>query len=184
MARTFSNMLSLGTKASDFLLLDTVSGKTLALNTITTDKSFVLMFICNHCPFVIHLHEGLQQLVSDYKEKGIEFIAINSNDVGRYPQDAPELMTELFENLGLDFPYLFDETQKIAKAYSAACTPDFYVYNQSKELIYRGEFDTSRPGNGVEVTGNSIRKAIDSLLSGRAIDADQKPSLGCGIKWK
>jgi thiol-disulfide isomerase/thioredoxin len=184
MARTISNMLPLGTVAPSFLLTDTVSGKTLSLDEITANQPFVLMFICNHCPFVIHLHEGLQHLISDYKTESIQFIAINSNDVERYPEDKPELMTTLFHKLGFGFPYLFDENQEVAKAYDAACTPDFYVFNKNKELTYRGEFDPSRPDNGIEVTGVSIRKAIKGTLEGKAIDENQKPSLGCGIKWR
>ena len=142
------------------------------------------MFICNHCPFVVHLHEGLQEIVRDYANKEIQFVAINSNDVSNYPEDAPELMTELAQKLGFDFPYLYDETQEVAKIYDAACTPDFYVFNKRKELVYRGQFDDSRPGNDIAVTGESIRGAINSLLEGKGIVENQKPSLGCNIKWK
>lgn len=182
MSLTPSNMLSLGTVAPEFSLLDTVSSQTLKLSQIVKDKPFVMMFICNHCPFVIHLHKGLKQLVNDYQEE-IQFVAINSNDINAYPADAPELMTELFNQLGFDFPYLFDETQEVAKAYDAACTPDFYLFNQDKKLVYRGQFDESRPGNGVIVTGDSIRKAMDDLLIGKSLDDVQKPSMGCNIKW-
>tara|TARA_B100000809_G_scaffold59383_1_gene55922 strand:+ start:3342 stop:3770 length:429 start_codon:yes stop_codon:yes gene_type:complete len=142
------------------------------------------MFICNHCPFVIHLHEGLKQLVDDLGEKGVRFMAINSNDVEKYPEDAPQFMTKLFDELGFDFPYFFDESQDIAIAYRAACTPDFYVFDEKKILVYRGEFDDSRPENKVEVTGNPIRKAVDDLLNGHLNSDIQKPSMGCGIKWK
>ena len=184
MARTFSRMLSLGTVAPAFRLLDTVSRKPLSLAEITLNRPFVLMFICNHCPFVIHLHKGIQQIVGDYEVKGVQFIAISSNDVVNYPADAPNLMTNLFKDLGLNFPYLYDASQEVAKAYQATCTPDFYFFNKNKELVYRGEFDESRPGNLVEVTGNSIRMAIDSLIEEKEVDGNQRPSLGCGIKWK
>jgi len=184
MARTLSNMLSLGTLAPEFSLLDTISKKKLSLKEVTLGAPFVLMFICNHCPFVIHLHEGLKQLVDDLGEKGVRFMAINSNDVEKYPEDAPQFMTKLFDELGFDFPYFFDESQDIAIAYRAACTPDFYVFDEKKILVYRGEFDDSRPENKVEVTGNPIRKAVDDLLNGHLNSDIQKPSMGCGIKWK
>lgn len=184
MARTLSKMVALGTKAIPFLLPDTVSEQTVSLDDICEGKPFVVMFICNHCPFVIHLHKGLQELVSDYNEKGIQFIAINSNDVKNYPEDSPVLMTKLFEKLGFIFPYLFDESQEVAQAYDATCTPDFYVFDKNKALVYRGQFDDSRPGNEIAITGKSIREAMDCLLKDLPIDTNQKASLGCNIKFR
>lgn len=184
MARTPSNMLPLGTKAPSFSLLDTVSGKKLSYAEVSNGQPTVLMFICNHCPFVIHLHEGLQSFVSDYSKQGVKFVAISANDVANYPQDGSALMKELFQQLNFQFPYLYDEMQDVAKAYDAACTPDFYIFNGSEELVYRGQFDGSRPGNGIPVTGSSMRKALDQLLKEGVVAEDQKPSLGCNIKWK
>jgi thiol-disulfide isomerase/thioredoxin len=183
MSLTPSNMLAIGTVSPDFCLLDTVSGNQLELNSIVKGQPFLVVFICNHCPFVIHLHKGLQELVKTYGDQ-IQFVAINSNDTNHYPEDAPELMTALFTELGFDFPYLFDESQEVAKAYDAACTPDFYLFSKNKKLFYRGQFDDSRPGNGVEVTGSSLRAGIDDLLNGKSINANQNPSVGCNIKWK
>ena len=184
MARTPSNMLALGTKAPDFSLLDTVSGKTLALNELQGDKGTVIMFICNHCPFVIHVNPEISRLGKVYQEKGIGFIAISSNDVANYPQDAPHLMTKVAEQEGYSFPYLYDETQDVAKAYDAACTPDFYLFDGQLELVYRGQLDDSRPGNGLPLDGQDLRNAMDALLVGGAIPENQKPSIGCNIKWK
>ena len=152
MARTPSNMLPLGTQAPSFSLLNTVDDSVFSFNKLE-QKATVVMFICNHCPFVIHLHKGLQSLVSDYKDKEVSFVAINSNDVENYPDDRPELMKVLFDDLGFDFPYLYDETQSVAKAYDAACTPDFYIFDSEMKLAYRGQFDASRPGNNIAVTG-------------------------------
>ena len=184
MARTPSNMLALGTKAPDFSLLDTVSGKTLALNELQGDKGTVIMFICNHCPFVIHVNPEISRLGKVYQEKGIGFIAISSNDVANYPQDAPHLMTKVAEQEGYSFPYLYDETQDVAKAYDAACTPDFYLFDGQLELVYRGQLDDSRPGNGLPLDGQDLRNAMDALLVGEAPSKNQKPSIGCNIKWK
>ena len=184
MARTESNMLSLGTQAPNFSLINTVDQTFVSLADIQSNKATVVMFICNHCPYVIHLHEGLQKLVKDYQNKGVSFVAINSNDVTQYPEDSPEKMSDLFSKLELSFPYLFDETQTVAKAYQAACTPDFFVFDGDLELVYRGQFDNSRPGNNIPVTGNDIRKAIDCILSHQPVSETQLPSMGCNIKWK
>ncbi len=183
MARTPSNMLPLGTKAPDFSLLDTVSNTTRELDTLTGQNGTVILFICNHCPFVLHINQELAKLGNEYQKKGIGFIAISSNDVEHYPQDAPDLMQTTALREGYTFPYLYDETQEVAKAYDAACTPDIYLFNADLQLVYRGQLDDSRPGNGIPVTGNDLRKAMDALIEGTAIDAIQKPSIGCNIKW-
>ncbi|WP_405296398.1 thioredoxin family protein [Algibacter sp. Ld11] len=184
MAQTPSNMLPLGTQAPHFSLIDTVSGETLELNALKGETGTVIMFICNHCPFVIHVNEELVAISNTYIEKGIACIAISSNDVVNYPQDSPEKMKLHAENENYPFPYLYDEMQDVAKAYNAACTPDFYVFNSNLELTYRGQLDDSRPGNGVPVTGKDLRYAIDCLVNNTSNDAPQKPSIGCGIKWK
>lgn len=184
MARTPSNMLPLGTKAPDFELLDTVSDKQLSLKDGKGENGTVVMFICNHCPFVVHVNPEIVSLANAYQDKGIGFVAISSNDVENYPQDAPHLMKEKAKGEKYPFPYLYDETQKVAKAYDAACTPDFYLFDADLKLVYRGQLDNSRPGNGLPLTGEDLRKAMDALLDGTAIDPEQKPSLGCNIKWK
>ncbi len=184
MARTPSNMLPLGTTAPDFELLDTISDNKLSLKEIKGNKGTVVMFICNHCPFVVHVNPEITRLAREYQDKGIGFIAISSNDVENYPQDAPHLMKEKAKEEGYPFPYLYDETQRVAKAYDAACTPDFYLFDADLKLVYRGQLDNSRPGNGLPLTGENLRKAMDALLIGTAIDPEQKPSLGCNIKWK
>lgn len=184
MARTPSNMLALGTVAPDFSLYDTVSKQKLSLANLNGDKGTVVMFICNHCPFVVHVNSEIVAVTNTYQEKGISFIAISSNDVINYPQDGPELMHEHAKENNYPFPYLYDETQEIAKAYDAACTPDFYLFNEDSELVYRGQLDDSRPGNGIPLTGKDLRNAIDALLANEAINTDQKPSIGCNIKWK
>lgn len=184
MARTPSNMLPLGTSAPDFMLLDTVSGNRFALGELRGDQGTVVMFICNHCPFVKHVNGQLVALAHAYQSKGIAFIAISSNDVVNYPDDHPDLMKETAAVEGYPFPYLYDESQEVALAYEAACTPDFYLFDQELKLIYRGQLDDSRPGNGVPVTGADLREAMDALLSGSPISTEQKPSIGCNIKWK
>ena len=184
MARTLSNMIPLGTIAPDFKLFDTVFGRKTDLKSLKGKKGTVILFICNHCPFVIHVNKELVKLANDYKVKGINFIAISSNDVENYPQDAPELMTKVAKNEHYPFPYLYDESQEVAKAYDAACTPDCYAFDVDLKLIYRGQLDDSRPGNGVEVNGKDMRNALDSLLEGVENTRLQKPSIGCGIKWK
>ncbi|MFS4494518.1 thioredoxin family protein [Maribacter sp. 2308TA10-17] len=183
MAMTPSNMLPLGTKAPDFNLPDTVSNKNLSLNEIKGEKGTMIMFICNHCPFVIHVNAEIVRIAKDYKSKGIGFIAISSNDVVNYPQDGPALMKKVAADVGYSFPYLYDETQEVAKAYDAACTPDFYLFNRDLKLSYRGQLDDSRPGNGIPLSGSDLRNAMDALLEGNAISEIQKPSIGCNIKW-
>lgn len=184
MARTPSNMIPLGTIAPDFTLPDTVSGKTVSLQELKSDKATLIMFICNHCPFVKHVDEQLVALAKDYQAKGVSFIAISSNDVENYPQDGPELMKEEATKLGYSFPYLYDKSQEVAKAYDAACTPDFYVFDKDLKCAYRGQLDSSRPGNGLPVTGNDLRAALDEILDNREVSAPQIPSIGCNIKWK
>ncbi|TLF45690.1 thioredoxin family protein [Maribacter aurantiacus] len=184
MARTPSNMLKLGTKAPEFSLLDTVSGETKSLEQLKGEKGTVIMFICNHCPFVIHVNPKITELAKDYQRKGIGFIAISSNDIKNYPQDAPELMTVKAKEEGYPFPYLYDETQDVAKSFDAACTPDFYLFDQDLSLVYRGQLDDSRPENGVPLTGKDLSNAMDAVINGTKVDELQKPSIGCNIKWK
>lgn len=184
MARTLSNMLPLGTKAPDFNLLDTVSGAYLSLQKLKGLKGTIVMFICNHCPFVKHVNSEISKLAKDYLQKGINCIAISSNDVENYPQDAPQLMKQNAVEQGFVFPYLYDETQDVAKAYDAACTPDFYVFDKDLKLVYRGQLDDSRPENGIPLTGNDIRNALDNILNNKPVSPNQKPSIGCNIKWK
>ena len=184
MARTLSNMLPLGTIAPGFTLPDTVSGKIVSLDELKSKQATVVMFICNHCPFVKHVDEQLVALAQDYRAKGVSFIAISSNDAENYPQDRPELMKAEAKKLRYPFPYLYDESQGVAKAYNAACTPDFYVFDGSLKCAYRGQLDDSRPDNGKPVTGSDLRLALDEILEGKAVSAPQIPSLGCNIKWK
>jgi peroxiredoxin len=184
MAATPSNMVPLGAPAPDFTLPDTVSGRNVSLAGLRSDKATVIMFICNHCPFVKHVQHELAQLGRDYQPQGVAFAAINSNDVASYPADAPDKMKALAETLGFTFPYLYDETQEVARAYQAACTPDIYIYDGDLKLAYRGQLDDSRPGNGVPVTGRDVRRALDALLAGQPVDPNQRPSIGCNIKWK
>ena len=184
MARTPSNMLPLGTIAHDFNLLDTISDKYLGLHELKGDIATVIMFICNHCPFVVHVNQQLVTLANDYKDKGIKCIAISSNDIINYPQDAPDKMKIHAQTMGYPFPYLFDESQLVAKAYDAACTPDIYVFDSDLKLVYRGQLDDSRPGNELPVTGNDVRHALDCILDGTENEQPQKPSIGCNIKWK
>ncbi len=184
MARTPSNMIALNTKAPDFTLLNTVNNKTESLNYLKGHNGTVIMFICNHCPFVIHVNPELVKITQDYKKKGISFIAISSNDVENYPQDGPEFMRQNAKENNYPFAYLYDETQEVAKAYNAACTPDFYLFNKDLNLVYRGQLDNSRPGNDLPLNGKDLRDAIDSLLSNTPINEVQKPSIGCNIKWK
>ncbi len=183
MARTPSNMLPLGTEAPDFKLFDTVSEQIMGLAELKGLKGTVVMFICNHCPFVIHVNPEISKLAKEYQKKGIAFIAISSNDVNNYPQDAPHLMKKVAKNENYTFPYLYDETQEAAKAYDAACTPDFYLFNADLALVYRGQLDDSRPGNGIPLSGRDLRNAMDALLEEREINSNQKPSIGCNIKW-
>jgi peroxiredoxin len=184
MARTPSVMTPLGKPAFDFTLPDTVSGNDLSLQTLKGATATVIMFICNHCPFVKHVNAALVQLANDYKHKGVGFIAISSNDVAGYPQDGPEQMKQVAAELNYPFPYLYDATQEVAKAYQAACTPDFFIFDNNLLLAYRGQLDDSRPGNEKPVTGADIRNALDHLIAGKPVPADQKPSIGCNIKWR
>jgi peroxiredoxin len=177
-------MLELGTLAPDFTLSDTISGETMSLNELKSDQATVVMFICNHCPFVKHVNAELVKLANDYRPKGIAFVAISSNDVENYPEDSPEKMKEYAQKLGYPFPYLYDESQDVARAYKAACTPDFYIFDDNLKLVYRGQLDDSRPSSDIPVTGSDIRTALDNLQAGRPVDRNQKPSLGCNIKWK
>jgi peroxiredoxin len=183
MVNTPSTMLKLGTKAPDFKLTDAVSGEQTSLQDFRT-KALVVMFICNHCPFVIHVREGITQLVRECAEKDISFVAINANDLEKYPQDGPEHMKELAEEMGWTFPFLFDDTQEVAKTYRAACTPDFFIFDAKRRLAYRGQFDDSRPSKDTPVTGKDVRAAIHALLADKPVSADQKPSIGCNIKWR
>jgi thiol-disulfide isomerase/thioredoxin len=184
MALTPSSMLPLGTIAPDFNLLDVVTGKRVALNDIKSPKATVIMFICNHCPYVKHIQSQIVQIPKDYQPKGVSFAAICSNDAKNYPEDAPDQMKQLAVNLGYAFPYLYDETQDIARAYHAECTPDFFVFDGGLKCVYRGQMDDSRRGNKHPVNGKDIREALDSILSGKPVSSMQKPSVGCNIKWK
>ena len=184
MAMTPSSMVALGTRAPDFTLFNTVDGSQVSLNDLKSEYATVIMFICNHCPFVKHVNNELVRLANDYIPKGISFVAISSNDVKSHPEDSPENMKLYAERLGYPFAYLYDETQEVAKSYSAECTPDFFVYDKERTLVYRGQLDDSRPSNGKPVTGNDLRLALDAVLEGNAVDSNQIPSIGCNIKWK
>ena len=184
MAYIESNMMPLGTKAPDFSLLDTVSGVMMSLQKNKGEQATVIMFICNHCPYVIHINDQLVKLANDYSKEGVGFIAISSNDVSKYPADSPEKMKENAISLKYPFPYLYDESQEVAKAFDATCTPDFFLFNSENKLVYRGQIDDSRPGNGIPTSGSDLRNAIDSVIYNRNLAAPQKPSVGCGIKWK
>jgi peroxiredoxin len=184
MALTPSNMLPLGTKAPDFSLIDTKDDTIKSLSELKGDNGTLVMFICNHCPFVIHVNEQLVRLANDYKSKGFNCIAISSNDVINYPQDGPDKMKQHAKDNNYPFPYLYDETQDVAKAYDAACTPDFFLFNGNLQLVYAGQLDESRPGNGIPVTGKDLRTAMDALVNHEPINSNQKPSMGCNIKWK
>jgi thiol-disulfide isomerase/thioredoxin len=184
MALTHSTMLPLGTTAPAFTLPDTLSGKTLSLAELKSPTGTVIMFICNHCPYVIHILPKLLEVTKTYSNKNIQFIAINSNDVENYPDDSPDNMKKLGQQLNFSFPYLFDESQEIAKAYQAACTPDFYLFDNDLKCVYRGRFDESSPGNKLSLTGKDLCNALDSLLVGKTISSEQFSSMGCNIKWK
>lgn len=184
MARTPTYQIPLGFRAPDFTLPDTVSGQVLTLQDLKGETGTVVMFICNHCPFVVHVQDELVAIARDYVPKGIRFIAISSNDAEKYPQDGPGKMREHALAQSYPFPYLYDETQEVAKAYSAACTPDFSVFDAELRCVYRGQLDSSRPGNEVPVTGGDLRTVLDHLVAGRPVPADQVPSIGCNIKWK
>ena len=184
MARTPSNMISLGSKAPDFNLLDVTSDSNLSLYDSKGSVGTVIMFICNHCPYVKHVNSTISRLAKDHNGDEIRFIAISSNDVINYPDDSPEKMKiNALEN-DFNFPYLYDETQDVAKAYDAACTPDFYLYDDNLKLVYRGQLDDSRPGNDIPLNGKDIREVFESIINSRSITINQKPSIGCNIKWK
>jgi peroxiredoxin len=184
MSLTPSTMLPLGTPAPAFSLPDTVSGKTLSLHDARGKQATVVMFICNHCPYVKHVQQELVRLAKDYQPRNAGFVAISSNDVGSYPEDGPDRMKATAKQLGYPFPYLYDESQEVARAYQAACTPDLFVFDRDLKLVYRGQLDDSRPGNKVPVSGKDLRAALDAVLAGQRVSADQKPSVGCNIKWK
>jgi peroxiredoxin len=183
MAVTPSTMPALGTPAPDFSLPDT-EGRTVRLADFRDRPGLLVIFMCNHCPFVQHLRKDLAQFGREYGEKGLAVVGINSNDIAGYPDDNPEKMKQEVKSVGYTFPYLFDGTQEVARAYRAACTPDFFLYDRDRKLVYRGQFDASRPGNGIAVTGADLRAAADALLGGDQVPEDQKPSVGCNIKWK
>jgi len=184
MAFTESTILDLGTQAPEFTLPDTVSGDNISLGNIASDKATVVMFLCNHCPYVIHVNPEIVRLTKEYQAKGVSFVGISSNDVENYPQDGPEKMKEQAKAVGYTFPYLYDETQEVAKAYDAACTPDFYVFDGDLKLVYRGRLDDSRPKNDNPLTGKDLRAALDAVLAGEPVSEKQYPSGGCNIKWK
>jgi peroxiredoxin len=184
MARTESAMVALGTSAPDFVLKDVVTGHEVSTQAFSGPKGLLVMFICRHCPFVKHLEKSLAQLGHDYQGKGVGIVAISSNDAANYPDDAPESLAEQARVVGFNFPYLYDETQEVARAYDAACTPDFFLFDGGLKLVYRGQFDDSRPGSGVRVTGKDLRAALDALITGQPISPEQRASVGCNIKWK
>jgi len=184
MAATPSTMMPLGTIAPDFSLPNVVTGETVTLQSIKSDKATVIMFICNHCPYVKHIQAELVKIAQDYQSQGVVFIAINSNDAVNYPDDAPDKMKEVAQQWSYPFPYLYDETQEVAKAYQAACTPDFFMFDAQLKCAYRGQLDGARPKNEIPVTGKDMRAALDALLAGQPIDSEQIPSVGCNIKWK
>ncbi len=183
MVVTVSKMLALGTRAPEFSLPDT-EGKMVSLSDFSESKVFLVIFMCNHCPFVKHILSGLVELMKDYQARGVAVVGINSNDVGEYPDDNPEMMAKLSKEMVFSFPYLFDESQVVAKSYFATCTPDFFLFDKKRKLVYRGEMDESRPGNDIPVTGVDLIRAMDSALAGRDVGSDQNPSIGCNIKWK
>lgn len=184
MTATLSTMLPLGTAASDFNLRDVVSGETISLDTFSNKKALLVMFICRHCPFVKHVQSELAKIGKDYQDKDVGIVAISANDPGAYPEDAPDSLKGQAQELGFTFPYCFDETQQIAREYRAACTPDFFLFGRERKLVYRGQFDDSRPSSNIPVTGKDLRAAIDAVLEGKSVNQDQKTSIGCGIKWK
>ena len=184
MVLTASTMLPLGTKAPDFELPDVVSRKIISLSNYSGKKAILVMFICQHCPFVKHIKVQLSQLGSDYVNSNLGIIAISSNDISNHPEDAPEYLQAMAQELSLTFPICYDENQEIAKAYTAACTPDFFLFDGSQQLVYRGQLDDSRPSNGKPVTGADLRAAINTVLADEPVKIEQKPSVGCNIKWK
>ncbi len=183
MVMTESTMLALGTQAPGFSLPDVVSDKNVSLTDLSGSKALLVIFMCNHCPFVVHIAKGLAQFGRDYQDRGLAIVGINSNDVANYPADAPDKMKQEVEVRCYTFPYLYDESQEVAKAYTAACTPDFFLFDENQQLVYRGQFDESRPESGKPVTGLDLRHACDAVLAGQSVTSDQKPSIGCNIKW-
>lgn len=184
MAKTPSTMIPLGTQAPDFVLYDVASEKMLSLSALRSPVATVIAFICNHCPFVLHINAGLIAVAQAYQKQGIQFIAICSNNAETYPEDSPQRMKEVAQTLHYPFPYLWDETQAVAKAYHAACTPDFYIFDAELCCVYRGQMDDARPGNDIPVTGHDLRQALDNIVNHEPVSILQKPSLGCNIKWK
>ena len=184
MVLTQSSMLALGTTAPAFTLPDVVTGKPISLSDFQGQSGLLVMFICRHCPYVKHVEEELARIGRDYQPQNLGIVAISANDAQNYPDDAPASLKEMAETLGFPFPYLYDETQAVAKAYTATCTPDFFLFDASHRLVYRGQLDDSRPGNDRPVTGADLRAAIDAVLKGQSVPSDQKPSIGCNIKWK
>lgn len=183
MVRTPSTMLPLGTSAPDFSLVN-VDGKVVSLSDFADAPALLIIFMCNHCPYVIHIADHLAALANEYMARGVAVVGISSNDVASYPADSPEQMVAEAEQRGYAFPYLYDETQEVAQTYRAACTPDFFLFDANKKLAYRGQLDSSRPDSGIPVTGEDLRAALDAVLEGKAPDESQTPSLGCNIKWK
>ncbi len=179
-----SSMLPLGTTAPHFDLVDTVSGDQVTLGSFADRKALVVIFLCNHCPYVVHIQEGLARFSEDYQDADVGIVGISANDAETYPDDAPDRLGEIARQRGYRFPVLFDESQDVAKSYTAACTPDFFLFGPDRTLAYRGQFDSSRPGSGTPVTGNDLRAALDSVLADRPVANPQQPSLGCSIKWK
>ena len=182
MVKTASTMLPLGSQAPEFSLPN-VDGSTVSLSDFEGQPGLLVMFICNHCPFVIHLREDLAKFVKEYQDQGLAVVAISSNDVETYPQDGPDKMKQEAESNGYTFPYLYDASQEVAKAYHAACTPDFFLFDSNRKLVYRGQFDDSRPGSDIPVTGEDLRAACDQVLAGQPVSVEQRPSIGCNIKW-
>jgi len=184
MALKESRMVALGSPAPDFALPDVVTGRTVRLADFASAPALLVAFICNHCPYVKHVRAGFVAFAREYQPKGLAVVAISANDPAAYPEDAPEAMAREAKNAGFTFPYLYDETQAVARAYEAICTPDFFLFDRDRRLVYRGRFDASRPGSNVPVTGADLRAAVDALLAGRPVPAEQHPSMGCSIKWK
>jgi peroxiredoxin len=184
MSLTPSTMLDLKTKAPEFNLPDVVTGKTVSLATFAGKKGLLVMFICRHCPYVQHIRQELGRLGRDYASKDVALVAISANDADNYPDDAPDKLKAFALEEGFAFPFLYDASQAVAKAYTAACTPDFFLFNKNRELVYRGQLDDSRPGSSKPLTGRDLRAAIDALLADKPVPSDQKPSIGCNIKWK
>jgi len=183
MVMTASTMLPLGTSGPDFSLPDT-EGNIISRDSFKEAPALLVVFMCNHCPFVKHILKHLIELIKEYQAKGIAVVGVNSNDAANFPEDSPEMMEKVAKERRLTFPYLYDETQAIAKAYHAACTPDFFLFDKERRLIYRGQMDDSRPGNNIPITGADLRAALDAILEGKPVPQEQKPSMGCNIKWK